>query len=153
MMPTSLRGPSTAWSSMESVPLVFERSPARILSKVDLPQPLWPTIETNSLRPTVKETSRSASTSVPSLAWYTLQSRSIRIDSGMLGQFAQLRYKRGRCGERLLLNKLVGVRILRRSKLHQIGHQLDLEGHPVFFHVTQPFLLRGFGHYAFETEK
>src|SRR5688572_18821728 len=81
-MPISLRGPSTSRPSIKIFPLVLGSRPARILSKVDLPQPLWPTIETNSPRSTAKETSRSASTSVPSRDRYTLESRSTRIDSG-----------------------------------------------------------------------
>src|ERR687891_674086 len=92
----SLRGPSTSRPSIEIFPLVLGSRPARILSNVDLPQPLWPTIETNSPLFTVKETSRSASTSVPSRDRYTLESRSTRIDSGMLARIISYSEERQR---------------------------------------------------------
>ena len=53
----------TSRLSTKTLPDVAGVSPATMLSSVDLPQPEWPMIETNSPLRTVSDTSRS--TSVP----------------------------------------------------------------------------------------
>src|SRR5262249_16937683 len=46
----SMLGPSIAWPSTMTVPLVGRSRPARILSTVVLPQPEWPMMQVNSPR-------------------------------------------------------------------------------------------------------
>jgi hypothetical protein len=61
-MPTSAIGCLTSRPATATVPRVAGRRPATIRSKVDLPQPLGPTSETNSPAPTASEMPASAST-------------------------------------------------------------------------------------------
>ena len=61
-MPMSGIGLVTSRPSTETVPAVAGRSPATMRSRVDLPQPLGPTRETNSPASTDREMPASAST-------------------------------------------------------------------------------------------
>ncbi len=61
-MPMSGMGRVTSRSPTVTVPSVAGRSPATMRSRVDLPQPLGPTSETNSPVPTDIEMPASAST-------------------------------------------------------------------------------------------
>src|ERR1051326_5700310 len=62
-MPSSCTGPATGLPATSIAPSVVGSSPAIMLSSVLLPQPLGPTIETNSPRPIVRLTSSTACTS------------------------------------------------------------------------------------------
>ena len=61
-MPTFDIGPATGRPAICTRPEVTGRRPAMIRISVDLPQPLGPTMATNSPAPTASETPRSAST-------------------------------------------------------------------------------------------
>src|ERR1700730_15740074 len=60
--PMSFRGPAIAVPRNRASPAEAGRVPARILSRVDLPQPDGPTTATNSPSPTEQEISSSADT-------------------------------------------------------------------------------------------
>ncbi len=67
-MPTLAIGFVTTIPSTVTAPAVAGRKPAMMRSKVDLPQPLGPTNETNSPCATSSEMSRNASTG-PLAVW------------------------------------------------------------------------------------
>lgn len=80
--PRSRPGPFTAWPSTYTVPPLAWSSPALRLSRVDLPQPDGPMMQTNSPSLTENETlSNTRSVRVvfqPSLRWYFLTRFSTR---------------------------------------------------------------------------
>jgi hypothetical protein len=61
MIPVVVEGPDTSWPAMLIVPSVGFSSPAIIMSKVLLPQPLGPIIETKSPEFTERPTELTAS--------------------------------------------------------------------------------------------
>src|SRR6185437_6513729 len=111
-----------------TVPSVASRRPATMRSKVDLPQPLGPTRETNSPAPTASEMPASASTG-PLAAWYVMPtlSRSISACVTMLLSAGLLRHVD--LGVEVLGINVLAVDLL--GQTHMGVHQIDRRAHPL----------------------
>src|SRR4249920_2956725 len=90
-MPMSAMGSCTMVPATLTAPSVAGRRPATMRSRVDLPQPLGPTRETNSPAPTLSEMPARASTG-PLAAWYVMPTRSRPISSVFTPRSVLLRH-------------------------------------------------------------
>ena len=80
-MPRSLPGPVTGCPSSSTSPALCSSSPARMRTRVDLPQPEGPTTHSNSRRWVLKLMSLSATVVLPSLSKFLCSPETVNISS------------------------------------------------------------------------